>query len=62
MGALSYVRMVLWGFFGVRRNAAAGRELTSARPLLLAATGLGLAAAFVFGLLSVARLAVDRLG
>ena len=61
MGTLSYIRMVLWAFFGVRQNAAGGRELTTARPLLLAATAIGLATAFVLGLLAVANLAVGRL-
>ena len=62
MDSLSYIRMVLWAFFGVRRGAAAGRELTAARPLLLGATALGLAAAFVLGLVAHARLAVGGLG
>lgn len=62
MDSLSYIRMVLWAFFGVRRGAAAGRELTVARPLLLGATALVLAAAFVLGLVALARLAVGGLG
>jgi hypothetical protein len=62
MNALSYVRMVLWSFFGVRRGAAAGRELTQARPVLLAVTAVGLAAVFVAGLLAMANFAVRGLG
>ena len=62
MNALSYIRMVLWSFFGVRKGAAAGRELTQARPVLLALTALGLAAAFVGGLLVMANFAVHGLG
>ena len=61
MNALSYVRMVLWSFFGIRKGASAGRELTQARPVLLAFTAVGLAAAFVAGLLAVANLAVHGL-
>jgi hypothetical protein len=61
MNALSYIRMVLWSFFGIRKGAAAGRELTQARPVLLAFTAVGLAAAFVAGLLTVANLAVHGL-
>ncbi len=48
MGTLSYIRMVLWSFFGIRRRAAAGEELAKVKPLALAAVALVLAA--VFGL------------
>jgi len=61
MNALSYVRMVLWSFFGVRKGASAGRELTQARPVLLAFTAVGLAAAFVACLLVVVNFAVRGL-
>jgi hypothetical protein len=57
MGAVSYVRMVLWSFFGVRRRAAADGELPSVRPVLLALTAVGLAALFVCALLGVAHVA-----
>lgn len=35
MDTLSYARMVLWSFFGVRRRAAAGDELARAKPIAL---------------------------
>lgn len=43
-----YVRAVLWGFFGVRRRAAAGDGLAKTQPLVLIAVAVVLAA--VFGL------------
>jgi hypothetical protein len=57
MGAVSYVRMVLWSFFGVRRRAAADSELPAVRPVLLALTAIGLAALLVGTLLGVAHVA-----
>lgn len=56
MSVLAYVRMVLWSFFGIRRNAAAGEELAKARPLVLASIAVALAASFVLGLLGLATL------
>lgn len=61
MRTLSYIRMVLWAFFGVRRRAAATEELGSARPLVLVAIALGLASSFGFTLWGLARLAADTL-
>jgi len=46
MGALNYVRMVLWSFFGIRRRAAAGDELAHAKPVALAMVAVGLTALF----------------
>lgn len=57
MGVVSYVQMVLWSFFGVRRRAAADRELPAVRPVVLALTAIGLAALFVCTLLGVAHVA-----
>jgi hypothetical protein len=54
--------MVLWGFLGIRRHEAASSELGSARPLVLLATGIALAAMFVAGLVGAATLAVRALG
>lgn len=62
MGTLGCVRTVLWGFFGVRRSAAAGDEPTSAQPLVL--MGVAIVAAALFGLTwyGLAHLAVRSLG
>ncbi len=57
MGVANCVRMVLWGYFGVRRRAAAERELPAVRPVVLALTAVGLAALFVGALLGVAHVA-----
>jgi len=57
MGVASYVRMVLWSFFGVRRRAAADRELPTVKPVPLVLTAIGLAALFVFTLLGVVHVA-----
>lgn len=61
MGALVYVRMVLWSFFGIRRSAAAGEELTKVKPLVVLATAVVLAALFGMILWGVANLAVRTL-
>jgi len=55
MNALSYLRMVLWSFFGIRRRASAGRELPNARPGVLIATAFGMAALFVLTLITIVR-------
>lgn len=57
MGALRYVRMVLWSFLGIRRRAGADEELARARPVPLLVTALLLAAVFVGLLMSVASMA-----
>lgn len=57
MDVASYVRMVLWGFFGVRRRAAADRELPAVRPLVLALTAVALAALLVGTLLGMVHVA-----
>lgn len=58
MNYANYLRMVLWSFFGIRRRAEADRELPRAHPLVLLATAVGLAAALVGTLVSVAHVAV----
>ncbi len=62
MGTLGYVRTVLWSCFGVRRSAAAGDELTKAKPLVLVAAAIALAAVFGMTLYGLAHLAVHSLG
>ena len=62
MGALNYVQMVLWSFFGIRRRAAAGDELAHAKPVALAAVAVGLTALFGLTLWGLATLAVGSLG
>jgi hypothetical protein len=61
MGALVYVRMVLWSFFGIRRGAAAGEELAKVKPLAVLATAIALAALFGFSLWCLANFAVGAL-
>ena len=62
MGTLSYIRMVLWSFFGIRRRAAAGEELAKVKPLVLVAVALVLAAVFGLTLWTLANVAVHLLG
>jgi hypothetical protein len=50
--------MVLWSFFGVRRRAAAGEELSQARPLVLVGVAVCLAALFGLTLWGFATVAV----
>ena len=57
MGTLNYVRMVLWGFFGIRRRCAASEELAQVKPLALAVTAVVLAASFGLTLWGLASLA-----
>lgn len=61
MGTLSYIRMVLWSFFGIRRRAAAGEELAKVKPLVLVAVAVVLAAGFGLTLWTLANLAVHSL-
>ncbi len=62
MGTLSYIQMVLWSFFGIRRRAAAGEELAKVKPLVLVAVALVLAAVFGLTLWTLANVAVHLLG
>ncbi len=47
MTILSYMRMVLWSFIGIRRRASAAREIGAVSVPALVATGLVMAAGFV---------------
>lgn len=62
METLSYVRMVLWSFLGIRRRGAAAEELSQARPLVLVAVALGLAGVFGITLWGLAHVAARSLG
>lgn len=62
MGALSYVRMVLWGFFGIRRRGSANDELAKVQAPVLVGVALVLAALFGLALWGFARLAAHSLG
>jgi hypothetical protein len=62
MSVLSYVRMVLWSFFGIRRSTGAAEELTEARLLPLVLTAVAAAALFAGTLITVALFAAGRMG
>ncbi|GAP36171.1 DUF2970 domain-containing protein [Piscinibacter sakaiensis] len=51
-----------WSFFGIRRGSRARDDVERLRPVPLVVAGVLLAAAFVGGLVSVARLAAAGLG
>ena len=61
MNPFTYVRTVLWSFFGIRLGAGARDDLATLRPLPLVLTGLALAGLFVALLATLARLAVAGL-
>lgn len=61
MNPFTYLRTVLWSFFGIRRGAGARDDLATLRPLPLVLTGLALAGLFVALLATLARLAVAGL-
>ncbi len=52
-----YLRAVLWSFFGIRRGDAARGDAGTLRPLPLLAMAVLLAALFVLGLVTLARVA-----
>lgn len=52
---LSYVRAVLWSFFGIRRRAGAEAEIGRLSPVVLALVAVLLAGLFVLGLNLLAR-------
>ena len=60
MNVLRYIRLVLWGFFGVRR-AGADDATGPIRPAPLIVVAIVLAAGFVMVLMWLAGLAVERL-
>jgi hypothetical protein len=62
MDTLSYARMVLWSFFGIRRRAAAGEEFARVKPFALAVVAIVLVALFGLTLRGLAELAVQSLG
>lgn len=57
MGSSDYIGVVLWSFLGIRRREAAGSELGAARPIVLLAAAIALAAAFVAVLIGAATFA-----
>lgn len=59
MSQLRIIRMVLWGFFGIRKNQGGADDLAAVRPSTLIVTGILACAAFVGLLILVARLAVQ---
>lgn len=60
METLSYVRTVLWAFFGVGRRRAARDQLAKGKPLVLITVALVLAALFGLTLWGLAKIAVAR--
>ena len=60
MYVLRYIRLVLWGFFGVRR-AGADDAIGSIRPAPLIVIAIVLLAGFILLLMWVASLAVEGL-
>ena len=62
MSFLSYARMVLWSFFGIRRSAGAAEETGKARLLPLVITAVVAAALFAGTLIAVAHFAAGRVG
>lgn len=61
MSMLSYVRTVLWSFFGIRRRACADEELSRIKPGVLVAVGLSIAALFGLLMWTLANVAVHTL-
>ena len=51
MSVLRTVKAVLWAFFGVRKKSAYEEDLGKLSPFHFIAVGLGLAIAFVVGLI-----------
>lgn len=58
MNPFTYIRTVLWSFFGIRQGSAARNDISQLRPLPLVLTGLLLAGLFVALLATLARVAV----
>ena len=61
MKLLAYIRMVLWSFMGIRRNASAGDDFATVKPLALLGTAAALVALLGLALFALARLAVSTL-
>ena len=61
MPVLSYVRMILWSFFGIRRRAGADDELARVKPGVLIALALSMAGLFGVLVWTLANVAVRTL-
>lgn len=61
MSMLSYLRMVLWSFLGIRRRANADAELARVTPRMLIAVALCAAALFAVIVWACAQAAVQAL-
>lgn len=61
MPLLQLIKMVLWGFFGVRKRAALEHDAVTAKPAQVIAVAILMAAAIVFGLLAVVKTAISSL-
>lgn len=59
MKLFQLVRMVLWGFFGVRKRAGLESDLGTLHPVQVIAVALVLAAAFVVSLLLIVKAAIS---
>jgi hypothetical protein len=62
MNPFSYIRMVLWSFFGIRRSADAADELARVRWLPLLLTAVATAALFVGTLVMLVHVATRVAG
>ena len=56
---LGTVKAVLWGFFGVRRNADYQDDIANLNPLHLVFVGLAMALVFVFSLIFLVKWVVS---
>lgn len=61
MSLLSYVRMILWSFFGIRQRAGASDELARVKPGALIAVGLSVAGLFCLLVWTMVNVAVHTL-
>lgn len=61
MSVLSYVRMILWGFFGIRRRAGANDEQARVKPGVLIVMALSIAGLFGLLVWTLANVAVHTL-
>lgn len=55
MSFLRYIHAVLWGFAGIRRGKGAATDAERLSPAGLVLAGIGIAAALVVTLVSIAR-------
>ncbi|MBV8035254.1 MAG: DUF2970 domain-containing protein [Pelomonas sp.] len=61
MSVLSYVRMILWSFFGIRKRAGADDELARVKPGVLIVAALSIAGLFGLMVWTLANVAVRTL-